>query len=84
MALEDLKKNLRSDKMVIGTERTLKLLRQGRLSAVFMSSNCPVQVREDIAHYAKDVSVEVLDIPNDELGVVCKRPFSVSVAALLK
>ncbi len=84
--VEEIKKHLDSGKITLGTERTIKELKKGTLSKVFLSSNCPKEVIEDIAHYSGIASVEVvtLSLPNDELGVTCKKPFAVSMLGLLK
>jgi large subunit ribosomal protein L30e len=85
--VEEIKKFLETDKLILGTERVVKELKKGTLLKVFLSSNCPKEVMEDIAHYSSiAASVEVINllVPNDELGVVCKKPFAVSVLGLLK
>ena len=86
MTVAEVKKLVGNKKLIIGTDRTLTALRKDEVKKVFMASNCPKGVRSDVEHYAKLTNVEValLDIPNDELGVVVKKPFSVSVIALLK
>ncbi len=82
MSIESLKKALKEEKLIYGKDETLKKMRSGKINEVFLSSNCPKQLREDILHYSKLASVKVseLDVPNDELGIICKKPFSISVA----
>lgn len=82
--LKTLKASLKSGNVVIGTEKTMKDLKAGNIKTVMCSSNVPGDVREEIEHYAQMASVEVmvLDIPNDELGVLCQKPFSISVLGL--
>ncbi len=90
MAKEDLtneiKKNLEQKKLVIGTETTIKSMRRGKLSKVYLTSNCPVSVRDDMQRYAKLAAVEVVELglSNEELGILCKKPFSISVIGLSK
>lgn len=81
MSLADLKKAVKEEKLIFGTDRTLKMIRRGKAKKVFISSNCPKQVREDIKHYAgiADIEVEELKEPNEELGIICKKPFPISV-----
>ena len=71
---------------MIGTDRVLKSLRNSKVEKVFVSSNCETGIISDVKHFASfsDAKVEELDIPNDELGVVCKKPFSVSVIGILR
>ena len=51
---------------------------------VYTTKNIPDSDAEQIATHAKVVGVEVvsLDITNEELGTLCKKPFSISVLAL--
>lgn len=82
----EVKKMLKSGSVVIGTESTIKNLRLGKVQKVMVSSNCPPNVERDIDYYAGLSGAELhkLDYPNDELSVICKKPFSISVLALLK
>jgi len=77
----ELKKLAETKKLVIGTDRVLKLVRQGKLSRVFVSSNCPQKTRDDIAYYAKLAGAAVVELAyrNSELGTLCKKPFAISV-----
>ena len=82
----EIKKMLKADNVLIGTERTIKNLKLGRVQKVLVSSNCPAGVEKDINYYAGLSGAEIhkLDYPNDELSVICKKPFSISVLAFLK
>ena len=82
----EIKKMLKSGNVVIGTERTVKNLKLGRIQKVLVSSNCPAGVEKDINYYAGLSGAELhkLDYPNDELSIICKKPFSISVLAFLK
>ena len=80
----EIRKLLGSDKLVIGTDRCMKLLRAGELTRVMLASNCHQATAEDIKHYSKLAGTEIveLDVPNEELGVFCKKPFSISVLGI--
>ncbi|MBI5002565.1 50S ribosomal protein L30e [Candidatus Woesearchaeota archaeon] len=82
--ISELKKLLKSDKIILGTDRTLKLLKLGTTDRVFLSSNCPEEVKKDIEYYAKlsNVPLIYLKQPNDELGILCKKPYPVSVLSV--
>jgi len=86
ITLTEIKKLLKSGNAVIGTERTLKNLKLGRVQKVLLSSNCPANVEKDISYYAGLSGAEPykLEYKNDELGVICKKPFSISVLSVLK
>jgi ribosomal protein L30E len=84
--IADIKKHLGDKRLVLGTKLTTKNLKLGKLEKVFVTSNCPESVKKDVEFYSAsgNCKAEMLDIPNDELGVICKKQFSVSVAGLLK
>lgn len=84
MAITEIKNNLKTEKLVLGCAKTLKLLKLGKLSKVFVSANTPKDMEEDIKYYTKlaDVDVEKVNLPNDELGTYCKKPYSISVIGL--
>ena len=75
--LQELKKALKEKTIVFGTERTFKNLKLGKCKKVFISSNCPDKIREEIKSY--DVEVIELSEPNTEIALICKRPHPISV-----
>ncbi|MBS1266953.1 MAG: 50S ribosomal protein L30e [Candidatus Woesearchaeota archaeon] len=83
---KQVKKNLKTGKLVFGKNKTLKMIRSGKAAKVFLASNCDKQAMENIKHYCSfdNIPIEILDVPNSELGVVCKKQFSISVLCLLK
>lgn len=77
---------LKKDTAVVGTQITLKRLREGKLEKIYLTSNCPSDLVDSVNRYASmsGCAVEKLSYPNDELGALCKKPFSVSVLGLLR
>lgn len=84
--MNELSEALKKKKIIIGKDRTLKLLKNDKLSKVFISNNCEEKTKEDIEHYAKinKVNVVKLNMTNEEVGAFCKKPFSISVLGLEK
>jgi large subunit ribosomal protein L30e len=82
----EFKKLLKNKNLIIGTEKTIKQLRLGKLAKAFVTSNAPEKIRADINYYAKLSKTEVTNLKytNEELGELCKKPFSISVLGLLK
>lgn len=83
---EEIRKELENKKVILGLERTIKEIKKSNIKKIYLSSNVPNEVVDDLEYYASLQSIEIikLEIPNDELGVVCKKPFLVSVLGLLK
>lgn len=82
--LDLLRKKVKEKAAIIGKERTLKMLKLGKLSKVMVAANVSKDTKEDVLHYAgvEGVDVSVLKISNEELGVLCRKPFSISVIGL--
>jgi len=79
-----LKTKVQEGKAIIGTERVLKGIKAGSLKRIFLASNCPKAVHDDILNYAKLASIPVVELNynNEEVGIFCKKNFLVSVLGL--
>lgn len=86
MGVDEIKKLLKTENLVFGAEKTIKALRNNELIKVFLASNAPEEMIKDIEYYSSiaNVEFEKLDVPNDELGVVCKKPFSIVCIGMKK
>lgn len=82
--MTDLKDAIKNKNLTVGTDITLKKLRNGEVKTIYLARNCPKETKETIQHYAKLSNVQVidLDIDNDELGIRAKKPYSISVLAI--
>lgn len=78
---DELKEALKEKKLTIGTEKTLKDMKAGKAKTVFLASNCPENIVAQVEYYAQISGAKVvkLDIPDREIGLICKKPFAVSV-----
>ena len=74
----------RTGKVIMGSRRSLRELKLGRVKLVIVASNCPRRIVEDVKHYAKLSKTPVYFYPksNVELGIACGKPFTVSVLAV--
>ena len=86
MTVEKLQADLlsNSEKLVFGSERSLKFLKNGKLEKIYLSNNCKADLREEIQRHSKDVEIVELGVLNTEAGVVCKKTFPITVIGLLK
>ena len=82
----EIRKNLEKKKIIIGIDRTIKSLKLGKIEKVYLTSNCQDKNRKDIEYYCKLGKVALIDLgySNEELGVLCKKPFPISVVSLIK
>lgn len=84
--IEEIKNALKKNNLIIGTDRTIKMLKQGKISKVFLTTNCSEDVKEDIKYYSKIAKAKVIQLnhSNDELGIICKKQFSISIVSIPK
>ena len=82
----EIKKLIKAKKLVIGTKRTIKNLKLGKVEKVLISSNCSESTVNDLTHYERLGKTEIIKVNylNEELGSICKKPFSISVLSILK
>lgn len=73
-------------KHIIGAQAGLKNLKLGKIEKVFLASNCKEEVKGGVEKLAKlsGARVVVIKQPNDELGTICKKPFSISMLSVIK
>jgi large subunit ribosomal protein L30e len=83
---DELRKLIAARKLVLGADRTLDLARRGRLSRVYLASNCAAATRESLARAAKLSGFEVVELPRtrEELGTLCGKPFAIAAAGVKK
>jgi ribosomal protein L30E len=80
MSLKNLKNVLKENKLSFGTESTIKNLKKGKVKEVFISKNCPEDIKKRIEYYSNiaGCACSTLDLTNEELGILCKKPFFVN------
>ncbi len=83
--LEDLKNALKENKVILGSKRTIKYLKLGKVRMIVISNNCPENVKKDLEHYTKltGIGLENFDGTAKQLGIVCGKPFSIATLAIL-
>ena len=81
MSLIELKKVLKENEIIFGSGKTLKNLKTGKLTKIFLTNNCPKKVREEIDYYSKLSKVDIVELKqsNDEIAAICKKPFPITV-----
>ena len=85
MTLKDIKKSLDDGKCIMGAKEAIKNIKTGKVSKVFVSKDCPKEMLDDLTNYSNISKIElvVLDKTKEDLGVLCKKPFSISVLSIL-
>lgn len=80
-----LKDKVLAGKALIGSDSVLKGLRKKSVSKIYLASNCPAKSKEEIQHYAglAKVPIVILELNNEELGIVCKKSFFISALGII-
>jgi len=87
VTFDDLRKKIVDEKkIIIGYNRTLKMIKRGEVEKIFLAKNVPENIKKDIEYYQKlgNFEVEVLNYSNEEVGLLLKKPFKISVISILK
>ena len=84
--ISELKNALKEDKAVLGWNSIERLIKSGVVKKVFISVKASEKVLEDVSHYSKISGFVVEEFVGDayELGVLCKKPFPVSVLGVME
>lgn len=84
--LKEIKDSLEKNKAIVGTKETIKKSKQGKVSTIYLSKNVPSDIKEDIMRFEKLSEIEIiqLDILNDELGTLCRKPYPISIISIKK
>ena len=82
--IEEIRKAIAGNKQIIGTSVTLKRLKANKIEKIFITKTIAKESLSDIQHYAGilNIPVEKLDMSNEELGILCKKPFRINVFSI--
>ncbi len=71
---------------IFGSNNVIAGLKRGSVTSVFLSKNCNKDLVDKIKSIASasGAKVSVMDETSEELGVLCKKTFSVSVIGSMK
>ncbi len=82
----EIRKSIEKNKLTMGRDETVKNIKRGNITKVYMTNNIDTKLKEDLEYYSENFGIEIvsLDIDQAQLGVVCKKPFPISVIGFLK
>jgi len=74
------------ENLVFGVATVTKLLRDGKLTNVFLASNYPVPATTQMEQIANlvEIKVEKVKHNNEEIGALCRKPFPISIVGVKK
>jgi len=82
----DIKKELKTRKIVIGTKEVMKNLKLNKIEKIYLASNCNDNSKKELEYYSKLLKIPIMMLkqPNDELGLICKKQYFISMLGVLK
>ena len=83
MDVLELRKLIEDSDVVLGGDRTLKLLKKGKIDKIILSSDSKRDMMEKIRALSQKVAVIQTDKTKDNLAELCKKPFHISVIGIL-
>lgn len=70
--------------LIFGTDKVLKLLKEGKLKAAVYSANTPADVIERLNATKGSTEVQEYEGSSTKLGTLCGRPHTISVLGIKK
>ena len=79
-----IKDAVRDNKIILGYNRVIREIKTGKSKIIIYANNIPKDKLDNIIHNTKLVKIDVKEYPDDSvnLGLVCGKPFSVSVLTI--
>jgi len=78
--MDEVKEALKQKEIVFGSNSVLRKLKQGKLKKIIVAKNCKKEILESLERFSSLAKIEIvkLDVNNEQLAVVCKKPFNIS------
>ncbi len=82
----DLKSLSEKGKVVIGSERTLKLAKQGKIDAIIIAKNAPESLKNEAKIIGKALEIEVIEVDDNskQIGIKLGKPFTALMVGIVK
>jgi len=79
-----IKEKFKQNKVIIGYKTVIKSLKTSRPELIVLAANIPDDKKKMIELNAKISKIQVKEYPKDsvDLGLLCGKPFSISVLAI--
>lgn len=83
---KEIRQAVDTGKVILGADKSRKVLKLGQAKLVIVASNCQSEVLEDIKRYSglANTPIHIFVGGSAELGLACGKPFLVSVLAVLE
>ena len=82
MALtDDIQSAIKANKAIVGYNESIKYIKTNTPKMIIVANNLPISVRQELEYNAKvaKTKFEIFDGTSRELGIVCGKPFPVTM-----
>jgi len=81
----ELKTLLRTGKVIFGTKKSVKMVKNGRVKMVIITSTLRQDLKDDIKTYAKVSNIPIYEYGGSayDLGKLCGKPFMISTIGVI-
>jgi large subunit ribosomal protein L30e len=75
---------VKKGRVVLGYKESVKIIKSGKPNMVIIANNLPDVMKKEIEYNAKlaKIKIEVFDGSSKDLGVVCGKPFPVTILTI--
>lgn len=82
--LVKIKKSLDAGSIIVGFKEVKKSLMKNEVKEIFVASNCPESSKDELERLSEinSIPLVILKQANDELGIICKKPFNISALGI--
>jgi len=79
-----IKRKMREKNVILGYNKVMKAIKTKQLQTIIYATNLPKEKLKIVKHNARIGGIEVKEYSKDsvELGLVCGKPFAVSILAI--
>ena len=79
---------LKTGKVIIGSKKSLKAIKQGQVQMVIKANNCPQDIASDIYKYCNEFDEQKIDIyefkgSSWDLGFLCGKPYMIAILGVI-
>ncbi|MBI4009902.1 MAG: 50S ribosomal protein L30e [Candidatus Aenigmarchaeota archaeon] len=84
MLSEEIQTALKTDNAILGYRRSIRFIKLNQAKLIVMASNAPDKIKNEIEHISKlsNSKFELFSGNSKDLGILCGRPFPVSVLTI--
>ncbi|MHA1230275.1 MAG: 50S ribosomal protein L30e [Candidatus Helarchaeota archaeon] len=78
---------LKTGKVIIGSNRSLKAIKQGKVQMVIKANNCPEHIASDLYKYCNgfEPKIKIYEFSGSswDLGFICGKPYMIAVLSII-